>query len=104
MGFDHVGHHHQPDLPPIVQEIPCRRAGNTLPRRGSRAHWITCGLEEQDKRDTPLLMVTGRYPQDACGDHVLDDRRRRAQKPDPGPRDRGLSRPKAVQAKFNPSL
>ena len=26
MGFDHVGHHHQPDLPPIVQEIPCRSA------------------------------------------------------------------------------
>jgi hypothetical protein len=26
MGFDHVGHHHQPDLPPFVQEIPCRSA------------------------------------------------------------------------------
>ena len=26
MGFDHVGHHHQPDLSPVVQEIPCRSA------------------------------------------------------------------------------
>jgi len=25
-GFDHVGHHHQPDLPPVVQELPRRRA------------------------------------------------------------------------------
>jgi hypothetical protein len=25
-GFDHVGHHYQPDLPPVVQEIPGRRA------------------------------------------------------------------------------
>jgi hypothetical protein len=26
MGFDHVGHHPQPDLPPAAQEIPGRRA------------------------------------------------------------------------------
>jgi hypothetical protein len=25
-GSDHVGHHHSPDLPPVVQEIPGRRA------------------------------------------------------------------------------
>src|SRR6266567_340884 len=26
VGLEYVGHHHQPDLPPIVQEIPCRSA------------------------------------------------------------------------------
>jgi hypothetical protein len=26
MGFDHVGHHHQPDLPPALPELPGRRA------------------------------------------------------------------------------
>jgi hypothetical protein len=30
-----------------------------LPRRGSRAHWITCGLEQRDEPDTASLTVAG---------------------------------------------
>jgi hypothetical protein len=62
MGFDHVGHHYQPDLPPIVQK--------TLPQRGSRALWITCGLEKRDEPGTLILMVAGRYPHDTSGAQV----------------------------------
>jgi len=34
-----------------------------LPQRGSRPHWIICGLEEPDKPDTPLPIVGGRQRQ-----------------------------------------
>jgi hypothetical protein len=34
-----------------------------LPQRGSRPHWIICGLEEPDKPATPRPMVGGRQRQ-----------------------------------------
>ena len=65
MGFDHVGLHHQPDLPPIVQEIPCR--GAEADRTGSPV-----GLRSEIAR----LMAAGRYPQETPAAHpnVLDDK------------------------------
>ncbi len=79
-----------------------------MPQRGSKALWITCGLEERDEPDTLLLMVAGRYPQDASGAHVRDDRRRRApgavlpSEARPRPEGIGAFSTKAVQAKFLP--
>ena len=69
MGFDHVGLHHQPDLPPIVQEIPCR--GAEADRTGSPV-----GLRSEITRTPCLLMVAGRYPQETPAAHpnVRDDK------------------------------
>jgi len=64
MGFDHVGLHHQPDLPPIVQEIPCR--GAEADRTGSPV-----GLRSEIIPTPCLLMVAGRYPQETPAAHPM---------------------------------
>ena len=86
MGFDHVGLHHQPDLPPIVQEIPCR--GAEADRTGSPV-----GLRSEI---TPTPCPDGCWSlpsRDAGGaPNVRDDKAvLLSLRHDPGPRDRGLS-------------
>jgi hypothetical protein len=62
MGFDHVGHHYQPDLPPVVQEIPGRRAeaesaGSAL-GLGSEANGYPALITTLDARSTHRSMRT----------------------------------------------